>query len=577
MPGPHTLALPPPPSPPQPAPSAPAPASRPSSTFRRVPLRPAQSPSAFSHRLSPSPIHSRAPSVASASSAPTPRVSSPLPAPPSDLPSSTAQRKQKPPTDLAIRTAQIHSTQSVNFDGSATPSKSVFATSTDSRPTTPNHRTLAPYRPGFQPRGVYRPLTDDFVSHRCLHHDGGRPSMTKRVERTKLERRLEKLISLHFPKSSLEMAPVAQTIEEKAVNGQTMSNIRRFSSSFDLDSIKNMDAGSLWKNMVSGKARDGIREAEQRITPWQDDSVVNRCPLCSAYFHPLTNRKHHCRLCGQIICALPQKRSHRPVTCSYLFVVDPHSSAIEEVSEGVDYGVRRKRRISSDGNSNAIAAQDNDNDKFLKGVRICRTCRPVLLRRKYRQEASLIPSFVRLHNELIDLEREIEAALPQFQELVLGLSHNDPPTKEASAVRKRLLEAFAQYDALSKRIYQLPCINGPGSSQYRVQSAVLARTNIFLQKNMFPLKSLSTTDTSTPRKSDAENVTGPHSVDLELAQRLQPLLEQEALLETFVEEAEARRKFEDLKTLKSNLDEIRAEIQRIAESISLKPPLRERG
>ena len=44
---------------------------------------------------------------------------------------------------------------------------------------------------------------------------------------------------------------------------------------------------------------------------------------------------------------------------------------------------------------------------------------------------------------------------------------------------------------------------------------------------------------------------------------MQPLLEQEALLETFVEEAKAHRKFEDVRTLKSNRREIRAEIERI--------------
>ena len=51
--------------------------------------------------------------------------------------------------------------------------------------------------------------------------------------------------------------------------------------------------------------------------------------------------------------------------------------------------------------------------------------------------------------------------------------------------------------------------------------------------------------------------------DSELARVLQPLLEQEALLETFVEEAKAHRKFEDAKTLKANLQEIRSEIERI--------------
>lgn len=48
-----------------------------------------------------------------------------------------------------------------------------------------------------------------------------------------------------------------------------------------------------------------------------------------------------------------------------------------------------------------------------------------------------------------------------------------------------------------------------------------------------------------------------------MAMALQPLLEQEALLESFVEEAKAQRKFEDVKTLKTNLREIRAEIEKI--------------
>lgn len=51
--------------------------------------------------------------------------------------------------------------------------------------------------------------------------------------------------------------------------------------------------------------------------------------------------------------------------------------------------------------------------------------------------------------------------------------------------------------------------------------------------------------------------------DSELARALQPLLEQEALLESFVEEAKTHRKFEDVQTLKGNLGEIRAEIDKI--------------
>ena len=72
------------------------------------------------------------------------------------------------------------------------------------------------------------------------------------------------------------------------------------------------------------------------------------------------------------------------------------------------------------------------------------------------------------------------------------------------------------------------------------------------------------------KQSDADS--SPHSrtqivdADSQLAHKLQPLLEQEALLESFVEEARAQRKFEDARTLKANLGEIRGEIERIAQS-----------
>ena len=65
-------------------------------------------------------------------------------------------------------------------------------------------------------------------------------------------------------------------------------------------------------------------------------------------------------------------------------------------------------------------------------------------------------------------------------------SNDERPTAEASAARKRLVEAFAHYDTAAKRIRNLPCTRG--SSQDHVQTAVLARANLFLQKNMFPLQ-----------------------------------------------------------------------------------------
>lgn len=64
-------------------------------------------------------------------------------------------------------------------------------------------------------------------------------------------------------------------------------------------------------------------------------------------------------------------------------------------------------------------------------------------------------------------------------------------------------------------------------------------------------------------KSKEIGVSFPQDMDATLAHSLQPLLEQESRLEAFVEEALAQRKFEDVKSLKLNLVEIRREIERM--------------
>lgn len=151
------------------------------------------------------------------------------------------------------------------------------------------------------------------------------------------------------------------------------------------------------------------------VSAMQYKCILISSLVLSASFHPLTNRKHHCRLCGRIVCSLPVKYPQRPTTCSLLFVVDPKTERIEEVSEGVDYGVRRRSTANVPKNTKGKEDALTDEEKFLKGVRICRDCRPVLLwvhlcnvvphslkafyvrRQQYQQEMYNTPPFVKLY------------------------------------------------------------------------------------------------------------------------------------------------------------------------------------
>ena len=87
-----------------------------------------------------------------------------------------------------------------------------------------------------------------------------------------------------------------------------------------------------------------------------------------------------------------------------------------------------------------------------------------------------------------------------------------------------------------------------------------------------PHKSTHSKNHSTTTLSLPANLMEISDRDAALAHTLQPLLEQEALLESFVEEANAQRKFEDAKTLKANLKEIRLEIDRLLNGRDLAGP-----
>ncbi|KAJ3905362.1 FYVE zinc finger-domain-containing protein [Lentinula edodes] len=550
----------------------------------------------------------------------------------------------------------------------------------------------APYRPGFQPTGLTRFRTDEFLIARKLARDGpggpgeGIGTNEKRVERTKLERRLEKIIALHFPETTavdngkvrvkekgnrggqekerekdpkdleslsgnrMPARPVRPSLLGNSNPSSTDSRRRTssFFENFDIRDIRRMSGSFI--GGIGGSEVESTRSSEQRITPWQPDSAVSRCPHCDTSFHPLSNRKHHCRLCGRVVCALGVTSGKRVEPCSILFVVDPKTRQIEQVEEGVDYGVRKRKpsvdirsTSSKDGGKPGLVEagltkhseeEQSEEEKFLKGVRICRGCKPVLLREQYLRERNITMGgvtgeFLRLYEAFLGLEKEIEDSLPAFEELLVGLkmsgnnNGSDPPhaltaqTATAAAERKRLLQVFAKYDALAKRIRNLPCgIQGKGSkgsqsdkgikakgtkgeynintSQERVQAAIALRAARFLEARMVGLGAVPSSVSAAQGKREKSNSkdsnmgTSPsigihpssssaiissssfspsssasQNLDATLQKTLQPLLEQESLLESYIAEATKARKFEDAKILRGNLREIRGEIGRV--------------
>ena len=235
-----------------------------SSTSRRTPLRKAHRPTRTLGDQAPS-LHSRSVKVSdeagsrlAALPGPTPSVN-PVSFPPMkvDATANSLNIPSQSPHHSAIPTpisksSSVNST--LNWDVSI--SNSPLPPTPTPTPTPPVSRKTAPHPPGFQPRGVCGVLTDDFLSARRMKRDGDGDGGMKRVERTKLERRLEKLINLHFPLQPDSKEARDGLIQEKTRPGHEN---RRVSSIFDFQTLKNVnfnDASGLWKGVVSGGLQD---------------------------------------------------------------------------------------------------------------------------------------------------------------------------------------------------------------------------------------------------------------------------------------------------------------------------------
>ncbi|TKY84910.1 hypothetical protein EX895_005990 [Sporisorium graminicola] len=364
------------------------------------------------------------------------------------------------------------------------------------------------YRSGFQPKGVLRTRTGEFAELRRKGRSEGE------MEAQRMDRRLAKLIAIHFaPRHDAEKASLSPA---KKSLGSSFADLDLDELKRDPGSIIRKGGSELWTSFrARGRGEDpAIRQAEQSIVNWQDDADVKACPICSTPFS-FTVRKHHCRLCGRVVCASPhltrltwaeqmapgtgkiltaEERAELDTKCSGNIVADPITGRIEEVKEGA------AAASSKPGTSTAQS----------KGVRICRDCKSIVRKRQYMMNDEPLPVFVKLYEALMRVQKEIEQSLPEFQEMVLGLQKQDQTAalgssikanielqRDAVQARKQLLANFATYDELAKRIRALPVVDrdstgaaGSDAAQERIQHAIFTRANLFLQQNMLPLQSL---------------------------------------------------------------------------------------
>jgi rabenosyn-5 len=248
------------------------------------------------------------------------------------------------------------------------------------------------------------------------------------------------------------------------------------------------------------------------------------------------------------------------------------------------------------------SATEKSGGKVAIDVRMCKDCqRTIFSKADFSRELTSSPPDQRAYQNLLQFEHGIRLLLPRFQRLLLTLQDPDKPPSpaqlaDAVKVRKRLTDAFTQYDSASRRIRDMPT---QSPTQARLQKAVHQQATNFLHVHMLPLKSLprimkhatpngkpspraangkpqsalasiryNEVSNSRPGSSRASStssaaVTALEVEEKELRERLIVLEEQKFFVSEMIADANKRRQFDEVSALSGNIDDLSREIDQI--------------
>ncbi|KAL8871850.1 MAG: hypothetical protein Q9174_002406 [Haloplaca sp. 1 TL-2023] len=312
----------------------------------------------------------------------------------------------------------------------------------------------------------------------------------------------------------------------------------------------------LWP-FSSGKTQR--QQLEQSVVTWEDDASAVRCPFCQQEFSTYTFRRHHCRLCGRVVCG------------------DPFTDCSAEVGLNVT----------------ANDASEKPNQQVGVDIRMCKDCRKtVFSKQDIARSLAHKPPDARAYENLVQFEKGIRLMLPKFQRLLQALQdpHKPPSSEtlaEASKIRKRLTDSFGQYNVAARWIRDLPT---DSPTQQKLQKAIFQQASNFLHVHMLPLKALpkimkhaTPSSRLTPngkpngalasikfndvdaasQASSSSAISALESEEKALREQLIVLEEQSFLVKGQIADASKRRKFDEVSSLSRNAEDLGREIDHV--------------
>ncbi|XP_023935100.2 rabenosyn-5 [Bicyclus anynana] len=295
------------------------------------------------------------------------------------------------------------------------------------------------------------------------------------------------------------------------------------------------------------------KQHEQEVVPWLDGTSVKLCPNCAKTFS-LTRRKHHCRLCGSILC--------------------------HDCSVFLDLNVAR---TIVDPSAPQTSQEHEVNEK--NGLRLCEHCyKLVELRKQVQENRNAKTVLVTAYEQMRGLMDQAQPAVAMYEKMCQSLFDGETTynLSDVNAMRGRIGKLAEGIGLLSKQIAALPV--EPNMRQAKVQEHIRQAAAHYIKEELLSLRKLPTeAQIEEVRRERYERAQKQiqlerQRVELEREWRSEaessgsrsngathdddnPLLEQMNIIRQYIKDARKELRFEEVAILEKNLKELKKEYQ----------------
>ncbi|XP_054243177.1 rabenosyn-5 [Indicator indicator] len=237
-----------------------------------------------------------------------------------------------------------------------------------------------------------------------------------------------------------------------------------------------------------------IRAIEKSVVPWVSDQDVPFCPDCGSKFS-IRNRRHHCRLCGSIMCKKCMELVSLPLA-SKLTSASKEALGCHSSPSSSPNSVHGSRRGSVSSISSVSSVLDEKDDER---IRCCQHCKDTLLKREQQiDEKECTPEIVKLYEKLRLCMEKVDQKAPEYIRMAESLNAGETAysLEHANDLRVEIQKVYELIDALSKKILSLGLHEGsqPHPKTLQLQRMIRYSATLFVQEKLLGLMSLPTKD-----------------------------------------------------------------------------------